>query len=347
MPVQSVVVCEVQVPFVQGGAETLVRTLVSQLRACGYRTDVVSLPFKWYPKEEILAHAAAWRLLDLSESNEQPVDLVIGTKFPSYCVRHPNKVTWLVHQYRSAYELCGTLYSEFHHEEADVGLRDRLIRLDTAMLRESRRLFSIARNVSARLEKFNGLMAEPLYPPPRLATRLRPGPYGNYVLSVGRLEAIKRVDLAVRAFASVPPPLRLVVVGDGTYRSRVTEAAEVAGVSDRVDLMGTVGDEELIELYANALAVVFTPYDEDYGYVTLEAFLARKPVVTAEDSGGTLEFVEDGVNGMVCPPDPEALASAIAHLAAHRGLAASLGDAGYERARPITWEGVIEKLIGT
>ena len=88
-----------------------------ELRARGYDAELVSVPFKWYPKEEILPHAAAWRLLDLSESNGRPIDLVIATKFPTYFVRHPNKVAWLIHQYRAAYELCGTPYSDFGHSE--------------------------------------------------------------------------------------------------------------------------------------------------------------------------------------------------------------------------------------
>jgi hypothetical protein len=102
MAVQRILVCEAQVPFVRGGAEILVRQLVDQLRGRGYEADVVSVPFKWYPKEEILAHAAAWRLIDLSESNGRAIDMVIATKFPTYFVRHPNKVAWLLHQYRAA-----------------------------------------------------------------------------------------------------------------------------------------------------------------------------------------------------------------------------------------------------
>ena len=120
MGIQRVIVCEAQVPFVRGGAEYLVRTLAAQLRQRGFCAELVSVPFKWYPKEELLAHAAAWRLIDLSESNGRPIDLVIGTKFPSYFVRHPNKVAWLVHQHRAAHELCGTEYSDFTHTELDV-----------------------------------------------------------------------------------------------------------------------------------------------------------------------------------------------------------------------------------
>src|SRR5471032_2818803 len=155
-PIRTVLVCEARVPLVHGGAELLVRGLVDQLRAHGYRAESVSVPFKWYPKEELLAQATAWRMIDLSESNGEPIDLVIATKFPTYFVRHPNKVTWLFHQYRAIYELCGTPYSEFEHSEADVRLRDTLMHLDREVLGESKRLFSNARNTAARLAHYNG-----------------------------------------------------------------------------------------------------------------------------------------------------------------------------------------------
>jgi glycosyltransferase involved in cell wall biosynthesis len=344
MTVQTVLVCEAQVPFVHGGAEVHVRQLVSELRARGYATELVSVPFKWYPKEEILPHAAAWRLLDLSESNGRPVDLVIGTKFPSYFARHPNKVAWLIHQYRAAYELCGTEYSDFAHTELDVGLRETLTRLDSQMLGECRALFANARNTASRLAKFNGLVAEPLYHPPKLASRLVGGPYTDYVLSVGRLESVKRADLIIAAMAKVPANIRLIVAGDGTQRQNAERTAEKAGVADRVTFLGNVEDDQLLDLYARALAVVYPPYDEDFGYVTLEAFLARKPVITCVDSGGPNEFVVDDVNGFVCAPNPDELASAVNRLAANPAKAAALGDAGREVAARITWDGVIEKL---
>jgi glycosyltransferase involved in cell wall biosynthesis len=345
MSIRRILVCEAQVPFVHGGAEVHVRELVRELRARGYEAELVSVPFKWYPKEEILPHAAAWRLLDLRESNGTPVDLVIASKFPTYFARHPNKVAWLIHQYRAAYELCGTPYSDFGHNEADVGLRDTLIRLDTQMLGECRRVFTNARNTAARLAKYNALAAEPLYHPPRLANRLQPGPYGDYVLSVGRIESVKRVDLAVAALGRCGSRLRLVVAGDGTQRENVERLAQEAGVADRVSFLGTVQDDQLIALYRDALAVVYPPYDEDFGYVTLEAFLARKPVITCTDSGGPNEFVRGGVNGFVCEPSADALAEAFAALAGDRGLAARLGEAGYDAARQITWDGVVEKLV--
>jgi glycosyltransferase involved in cell wall biosynthesis len=344
--IRTVLVCEAQVPFVQGGAEFHVRELVQQLRGHGFETELVSVPFKWYPKDEILAHASAWRLLDLTESNGRPIDLVIATKFPTYFARHPRKVAWLIHQYRAAYELAGTPFSDFAHEPSDVALRDRLITLDTAMLGECRRLFANAANTASRVARYNGLPAEPLYHPPRLAGRLQSGPAGPYVLSVGRLEAVKRIDLAVAAMAHAPAGLTLKVAGTGTRREALERLAAASGVADRVLFLGAVTDDELIDLYAGALGVIFPPYDEDFGYVTLEAFLSHRPVITTVDAGGPNEFVVDGENGFVCEPDAAALGAAIARLDADRPRAAAMGDAGFDRASRVTWTGVIERLVG-
>ncbi len=343
---RTILVCEAQVPFVQGGAEFHVRELVRQLREHGYDAELVSVPFKWYPKSEILPHAAAWRLLDLSESNGRPVDCVIATKFPTYFARHDHKVAWLIHQYRAAYELAGTAFSDFAHSDEDVALRERIITLDTAMLGECRRRFANSRNTASRVRRFNGLDVEPLYHPPRLAATIHGGPSGNYVLSVGRLESVKRVDLAIRAMTTVRPGISLLVAGQGTMQPALEALATSLGLHDRVRFLGAVGDDELVDLYAGATAVVFAPYEEDFGYVTLEAFLAHKPVVTTTDAGGPLEFVIDGVNGYVTAPDAAAVGDALDRLAADPAHAASLGDAGYDRARTVTWAGVVERLVG-
>jgi glycosyltransferase involved in cell wall biosynthesis len=344
--ITRIIVAETQVPFVQGGAELHVRALVEQLQRRGYDVEKVAIPFRPQPKSELLAQAAAWRLLDLSSSNAQPVDLLIATRFPTYFARHPRKVAWVIHQHRAAYELCGTEYSDFEHTPEDVGLRRRLIELDARMLGECRRVFANAKNTANRMARFNGVAAQPLYHPPPLADRLAPGKYGDYLLVVGRLETVKRPDLAVRALRHVPAPMRLVMVGDGSQRAAVERAASESGVSDRITFVGTAGGDELARSYANARAVVYAPFDEDYGYVTLEAFLCAKPVITATDSGGTLEFVVNGENGFVCDPTPEAIGVAATRLAEDAALAARLGNAGRERARLITWDGVVEQLLG-
>jgi glycosyltransferase involved in cell wall biosynthesis len=343
--VSRVLVLESQTPFVHGGAEILARELLTALRGHGYEAEIVSIPFRDSPRDELLAHAAAWRLIDVTRALDRPIDAVVATKFPTYFVRHPAKVAWLVHQHRAAYELCGTPFSDFEHTERDVGLRKRLLEQDTAMLRECRGLFSIARTVSARLQKYNQLTATPLYHPPRLAASIRSGAYGDYFVLVSRLEKVKRIDLAIEAMAHAGGNARLVIAGDGSERAALAARIEALGLGQRVRLAGRVEDAELIELLAGARALLFTPFEEDYGYVTLEAFLARKPVITTADSGGPLEFVEDGVNGIVTAPTPAAVGDAVARLAADPRAAARLGEAGHACARVISWDGVVEQLM--
>jgi glycosyltransferase involved in cell wall biosynthesis len=213
------------------------------------------------------------------------------------------------------------------------------------MLGECRAIYTNAKNTAARLAKFNALRAEPLYHPPRLAPRLTSGAYGDYILSVGRIESVKRVDLIAGAMVHVDPGVRLLIAGDGTQRENVERFVHARGVADRVTFLGAVGDDDLVGLYREALAVVYPPFDEDFGYVTLEAFLARKPVITCSDSGGPNEFVVHGENGFVCDPTAEALALAVNRLHSDRGLAARMGDAGHTVASAVTWDGVIEKLV--
>jgi glycosyltransferase involved in cell wall biosynthesis len=272
--------------------------------------------------------------------------VLIATRFPTWFARHPRKVVWLIHQHRPAYDLYGTLHSDFVDTRDDTELRERLAALDSQMFAECERIFTNARNTADRLQRFNGVTAQPLYHPPPLADRLRSGPYGDYILVVARLEPLKRVELAIRAMTQVSPPTRLVIVGEGSQRTALEHFAADAGVLDRITFAGALWGEPVADLYAGALGVMYIPFDEDYGYVTLEAFLAARPVITAIDSGGPLEFVRDGTNGLVCEPTAAALAVAIEKLAADHTLAERLGRAGQSVAQSITWNGVIEQLLG-
>ena len=285
-------------------------------------------------------------MLDLSSSNGRPIDLLIATRFPTWFARHPRKVAWVVHQHRPAYELFGTEYSDFTGSDNDGRLRRQILDLDSRMLGECGRIVTNAKHTADRLKRFNGIAARPLYHPPPIADRLREGAYGDYVLVVARLEPLKRVELVIRAMAHVPAPLRLIVVGEGSRRAALEREAAQSGAGDRIEFKGAVWGDAVADLYADALAVVYAPFDEDYGYVTLEAFLASKPVITATDSGGPLEFVVDGANGFVGAPDARAIAAAINRLVADRSLAERLGRAGRSVAQTIGWDGVIETLVG-
>jgi len=340
-----VIVAEARVPFARDGAQLHAHSLVTQLRLRGHDAESVALPFNGR-KDELLHEAAAWRMLNLSTSNARTVDVLIATRFPTWFARHPRKVVWLIHQHRAAYDLFGTPYSDFTDSEEDAQLRAQLTALDSKMFAECERIVTNARNTARRVQRFNGIAATPLYHPPPLAEQLRNGPYGDYILLVARLEPLKRVDLAINAMAHVDRSMRLVIVGDGSQRVALERLAAQSDAAARITFTGALWGSAVADLYAGARAVLYTPYDEDYGYVTLEAFLSGKPVITATDSGGPLEFVRDGVNGFVRAPHPEPVASAINRIAADQTLAERLGRDGQSAARAITWDGVIEQLLG-
>jgi glycosyltransferase involved in cell wall biosynthesis len=324
------------VPFARGGVEIFTDDLVEELRRRGHDADLVSVPFKWYPGERVLTQAFLWRLLDLEEADGQRIDLVIATKFPSYVVRHPNKVVWLVHQFRQAYELDRTALGQFGESPEERAIRRKVQQLDKVALGEARKLFATSRNVAERLQRSTGLFAEVMpHPPQELAFRC--DEYGDFVLSVGRLDRAKRLDLLIEA-AKVSNT-KVVIAGDGPDRERLETLA-----NGTVRFAGRVSEEELADLYARCLAVFYAPVDEDFGMVPYEAFLAEKPVVTTTDAGGPLEVVSDRVTGLVTEPRADALASAFGALNA--GDAAVWGRAGKELAERVTWDATIDKLLG-
>ncbi len=336
-----VLVCTAQVPFSSGGAERHAAGLVRELTAFGHEAELVRLPFKWYPRAEILTSALAWRLLDVSEADGKRVDLVIPMKFPSYLVRHENKVVWLIHQFRQAYDRFGTSQSDFTASPEDTRWRELIAEADRTGLSEARKIFTNAKNTAERLARFNGIQAEALYHPPPLAGRYRCESSRGFALVAGRLDPWKRVDLAIGAAAR--GKFRLVIAGDGADRARLEALARGSGADVR--FAGLVSDEELLALYATCGAVIFPPADEDYGYIALEAFLSKKAVVTCTDSGGPLEFVVDGENGRVVEPDGTALGAAVADLLAKPEKAREFGERGFERVREIRWENAVKALL--
>jgi glycosyltransferase involved in cell wall biosynthesis len=341
-----IIICTAQVPFVRGGAELLVEGLRDALRSRGHVVDIVSLPYRWQPHQHLLDSILAWRMIDLNEVDGVPVDLVIATKFPSYYVNHKRKVIWLVHQHRQAYDWYGGSFSDFVNSAEDREIRDAIIQADSAAFAEAHGLFAISANVAQRAKRYNYAQAQPLYPPSAYAEHLRHETYGTYILSDARLDAAKRLDLLVRAAALMQVPFRIVLTSTGPERDALTALVAQLGLTDRVELKGFVSTAELMDLYAHARAVYYAPIDEDYGFTTVQAMRASKAVVTCSDSGGTLEFVRDGHNGIVCPPDPVGIAQALDRLARDVTYAANLGGQGPASVAHVTWDRVIDALLG-
>jgi glycosyltransferase involved in cell wall biosynthesis len=336
------------VPFTQGGAEIHVESLRRELVARGFETSVVSLPFACASPQEILRNGLAWRLIDLRTAANENVDLVIATRFPSYLIQHRNKVVWLIHQFRQVYDLDGTAYGSYSESPEDRRAVAMIRTMDSRSLGEARAIYANSKNVARRLKHFNDLDSEPLYHPPKLEGRYRCDELSDFVFAVGRLDLLKRFDLLLQGLARTREPVRCLIAGDGPERRHLQEMISELGLGDRVELLGYVDDEQLLDLYARCCAVYYAPYDEDYGYVTIEAFRSGKPVITAHDSGGVLEFVEDGSNGFVCNSGaPEQMALRIDTLFRDRELAGRMGAAGRERVAFIGWDRVVQKLTGT
>ena len=338
-----IAVCAPQVPFVRGGAEIVSERLVDELRKRDHAAELVTVPFKWYPGERVLTQAFLWRLVDLEEADGAPIDLVVATKFPSYVVRHSNKVVWLLHQFRQAYELDRTELGQFDESPEDRALRRAVHRLDKLALGEARKLFATSSNVAARLRRSTGLEAEVLaHPPQELPYRC--DEYGDFILSVGRIDRAKRVGLLIDALGA-DTSLRCVVAGEGPDRGRLEQLARDRGLDGRAKFAGRVSEQELADLYARCLAVYYAPVDEDFGMVPYEAFLAEKPVVTTTDAGGPLEVVGDRETGLVCEPTATAVAEACAWLRDHPDETRKWGQAGLRAAERLTWDAVIDRLL--
>ncbi len=339
-----VLICAAQAPFINGGAEMLVLSLQRELVRRGFRAEVAQVPFKWYPPEEIIRQALAWRLLDVTESNGEKIDLVIGTKFPTFLAEHPRKVAWIFHQHREVYDLFGTEYCSFTDSREHQELRATIHSLDTTALSECRERFTISRNVSDRLLRFNDLDSTPLYPPPPHVGRYRFEALGDFLLFAGRLDRLKRVELLIEGLVFTPKEVRLKLAGRGPMESSLKDLAERRGVAARVDFLGFVPDEDLLTLLATARAAVYAPVNEDYGYVTLEAFLSGKTVVTTSDAGGVLEFANRD-SGFIAEPTPQSLGAAMTLAwSTPPARLREMAEVGRKKVDPIQWDSVIEAL---
>ncbi|TPG46414.1 glycosyltransferase [Roseomonas nepalensis] len=344
-----VVIVNAQTPFVRGGAEMLADNLLATLKEAGHEAELVTMPFKWYPAERICDGMLAARLLEVDEWCGGRIDRLIGLKFPAYLMRHPCKVMWLLHQYRGAYDLWGSPIGDLSNAPAGRAVRDMIHLADAAAMAESRAVYTISRNVTDRLRRFNGIDSMPLYHPPPGAELFRQAEAEDFFLCPGRINPTKRQGLVVDALLRCRSGARVVFTGvpdSPAYAADLARRSETS-LGERVTWRGAVTEAEKLDLYARCLGVIVTPIDEDYGYVTLEAMLSAKPVLTCSDSGGPLDFVEDSATGFVCAPDASAVADGLDRLWQDRRRARDMGQAGLARYRALgfSWADVVSGLL--
>jgi glycosyltransferase involved in cell wall biosynthesis len=339
-----IAITTVQAPFLRGGAELLASGLLDALTEAGHEADIVTMPFRFDPPKQITRNMDMWESENLLDVSGPPADLVIALRFPAWYVQHSNKVVWMLHQHRSVYEL----WDKSCTEAERIALKADIAQRDTTHLGTvpQHKRFTISRNVVHRLKTFNGLDAEALYHPPPTANQLFCAEAQPYILFPSRLESLKRQDLLIEAMALTQTPIVALIAGGGGQQHRYAELIEASGLQNKVRLLGEVDQATLIALFAQCTGVFFGPFDEDYGYVTLEAMLAKKPVITCADSGGPLEFVVDGETGYVSQPNAQAVANAIDSLTSNPAKAKQMGETGFAHYHSlnISWAHVVAKL---
>ena len=334
------------VPLVNGGGRFIVEWLEGQLRARGHQAEAIFIPSQDNPAT-LLQQMAAFRAMDLSG-----YERVVTLRPPAHMVRHPRKVVWFIHHIRVLYDLWDSPYRPCPDTAPWRALRAQVMASDTRALREAHRVFSNSQVVAGRVAHFNGVEAEVLYPPVLAPERFHAGPYGDEVVCVCRLEHHKRQHLLIEAMGHTRTPVRLRLCGSSggpAYVDLLRTTAARLGVADRVRIENRwITEEEKQDALATALASAYVPFDEDsYGYPTIEAAHARRCTVTVTDSCGVPEFVSDGANGLITPPDPAALGAAFDRLYADRAGAQRMGEAASDRvaALGIDWDTVIAKLL--
>lgn len=334
------------VPFLRGGAEYLAETLCEKLTEHGHEAILVRVPLRWHPPQTILHGILTSRLLQFPNT-----DRVIALKFPAYYVRHPDKRVWLLHQFRQVYDLWGTPLQGLPDDSESRLLRNVITRCDNQWLREAAKIYTNSPVTQQRLKRFNNIDSEVLWPPLKDTALFRPAEYGDYVFFPSRLSAAKRQRLAIEAMAYARTPVKLVLAGPPDAPAEAQQLEQLAaklGVAGRVVLMARyISEAEKAELMSRALACLYPPYDEDsYGFVTLEAYAAARPVITCTDSGGTLTLVRHEETGLVVEARPEPLAAALDRLYRDRNEAKRLGEAGQKlvASMQISWQRVIEAL---
>ena len=345
-----ILIATVQIPFVSGGAEAHAEGLKSALIAAGHEADIVAVPFNPAVPERIPDQMLACRLLDLTEIHGARVDRLIALKFPAYLIPHPNKVVWVLHQHRAAYDLWDYPFEDLSASPRGVLVREAIRRADQ-QLAEAKAVFANSKNIANRLGHFCGINSVPLYhPPPNAGNFFCAHETGEYFFFPSRFSATKRQSLVLEALALTRKKVKVRFAGladSPEYGKRLKLLAAKLGVESRVEWLGFLTEEEKRDAYAKAITVIFPPVDEDYGYITLEAMLSSKAVITCEDSGGPLEFVSHLKTGLVAKPTAAALAEALDQLWQERDLAAKYGCAGRARYEQmgLSWSEVVRQLL--
>jgi len=333
-------------PLAEGGHLVMARELVRAFRESGHEAGLIVTPQNRFGQQGS-AYLAAWCTDVRLAHEEKPIDRVISLRFPGYAVQHPNHVMWLNHRMREYYDLWERfqVHLSWKGKIKERTRRALIHRVDAHLMRRMQHRYVISATVQARLQTWGGIQSDVLYPPAPIRD-YRCESYGDYIFAVSRLAPLKRFDLLLRALAEpVATGIRCVIAGEGAEMPALLKLRSQLDLERRVEFVGRLTDAQMIDHLARCRAVAFVPWNEDYGFVTVEAFMCGKPVLTVSDSGGPSELVKDGVSGYVTDPTPEALAVGLRAIMSDRTRAIRMGEAGAVTANAMTWAGAVDQLL--
>lgn len=333
-------------PFVWGGAEELAAHLQKNLIVAGHDAEILRIPFQWEPPAKIPSQMLMVRAFELSN-----VDHVIALKFPAYLIRHPRKTLWLVHQYRQAYDLLDQGLSNLPSNEFGNALQRVVQTADDESFLESRKIFSISEVTRQRLLQYNGVDSIVLPPPINNKELFSPGTSSGYIFAGGRVNAMKRQHLLLEAMINSDKNVRLLIAGPPDTPAdadRLTKLVSDNNLTDRVKLdLRFLPRKTYADYVNNSTAVACIPFNEDYGYVAIEAAAAAKPIIATSDSGGILSFAKHEVTGWVVDPNVDALASAMSTVFKNTERTREYGFAALQlmESQMNEWPQIVDRLV--
>ncbi len=344
----KVLVATSDVPFVEGGHLIIAKELVSAINEYGFNAELLLTPQNRFSK--IFQAYLSTRLIDVEEDGlGGKIDKLISFRYPSYALKHPNHTVWINHRMREYYDMWENFYPLLGKKaKIKEKLKKILIhKIDNFFLKRVNKIYSQSENIKKRLEKWGNMKSEVLYPPPP-KREYKAGKYGKTIFTVSRLVKHKRVDLIVRALSFVKDKeIKLIIAGDGPEINNLRALTKELKIEKRVNFLGKISDKQLIKLYSEAGAVYYAPYNEDYGFVTVEAFSSGKAIITTEDSGGVAELTQKSKAGIITKPTPDNLAEGINSLFSEKNKLIRLGETGKKWVSQLSWTDTVEKLILT
>lgn len=367
------------IPYTMGGAEKLWFGIYKYINEnTNHQCELIKIPVNENSFWGLIDSYYDFFKLDLSY-----FDMVISGKYPAWMVNHHNHHLYMLHCLRGFYDCfhflnildeiktnndkvknivnqmssdslsIRQLFELVYDLKNEKNIEKELFDFPGAFIRKIVMYFdkkamenivsfsSISKTVASRKEYFPlNQKVNVIYPPSTL-DKFHSLNY-DYFFIVSRLDNAKRIDIILKAYLKSKSEIPLVIAGTGPLEE---EFKELTKDDKRINFVGFLSDTELTKYYANAYSVIFVPYDEDYGLITIEAMMSNKPVITFNDSGGVLEFVENNKTGVVCKPNVNDLKRVFENISNNKDLILAMGKNAKEKVSDITWNNLIDNLL--